>query len=178
MFLLNICICAGLVLSLPRRTSQSCIDGTPRQCQEAEFAPGTNLAGEGYDIIKMERKGAYVLDMNKWKRKDNKCTLCRNPYLENRQQKLPLSVVDWRPKQSCSTKVSSKLHRSSESLVTASSASVDNNWQSNLDIDLGKRGASVMLAGSHSKLAEYSMEKTKSDKFSFTSQSMFCEYYR
>lgn len=177
MFLLNICICAGLVLSLPRRTSQSCIDGTPRQCQEAEFAPGTNLAGEGYDIIKMERKGAYVLDMNKWKRKDNKCTLCRNPYLENRQQKLPLSVVDWRPKQSCSTKVSSKLHRSSESLVTASSASVDNNWQSNLDIDLGKRGASVMLAGSHSKLAEYSMEKTKSDKFSFTSQSMFCEYY-
>lgn len=178
MFLLYICVCAGLMLSLPQCTYQSCMEGTPRQCLDAEFAPGTNLAGEGFDITKMERKGAFVLDMNQWKRKDKTCTLCSNPYLENKKQKLPLSVEDWRAKYSCSMKVTSNLHRSSESLVSSSSSSVENNWQANLDVNVGKKGGSLMLAGTNSKLAEYSMEKTKNDKFSFTSQSMSCEYYR
>ncbi|KAF1379864.1 hypothetical protein PFLUV_G00180520 [Perca fluviatilis] len=177
MFLLNICLYASFVLSLPQCTYQSCVQGTPRQCLDAEFAPGTNLAGEGFDITKMERKGAFVLDMNKWKHKDKTCTLCSNPYLENKKQKLPLSVVDWRPKQSCSMKVASTLHRSSESLVSSSTSSVANNWQTNLDLKVGSKGASLMLAGTHSKLADYSMEKTKNDKFSFTSHSMSCEFY-
>ncbi|XP_034750336.1 perforin-1-like [Etheostoma cragini] len=177
MFLLIICLYASLMLSLPQCTYQSCVEGTPRQCLDAEFAPGTNLAGEGFDITKMERKGAFVLDMNQWKRKDKTCTLCSNPYLENKKQKLPLSVVDWRPKQSCSMKVASTLHRSSESLVSSSTSSVDNNWQVNLDLKVGSKGASLMLAGTHSKLADYSMEKTKNDKFSFTSHSMSCEFY-
>ncbi|KAK2833065.1 hypothetical protein Q5P01_016954 [Channa striata] len=177
MFLLNICICASLMLSVPQRTFQSCIEGTPRQCLEADFAPGASLAGEGFDITKLERKGAFVIDMNQWKRKDKTCTLCSNPYLENKKQKLPLSVVDWRPKHSCSMKIASSLHRSSESLVSASTSSVENNWQANLDVNSGERSGSAMLAGTQSKLAEYSMDKTKSDRFSFTSQSMFCEYY-
>ncbi|XP_027141568.1 perforin-1 [Larimichthys crocea] len=177
MFLLNICICASLMLSLPQCMYQSCIEGTPKQCENAEFAPGTNLAGEGFDITKMERKGAFVLDMNKWKRKDKTCMLCSNPYMENKKQKVPLSVVDWRPNYSCSMKVASKLHRSSESLVSSSTSSVDNNWQVNLDVNVGAKGGSAMLAGTNSKLAEYSMGKTKNDKFSFTSQSISCEYY-
>ncbi|XP_059204689.1 perforin-1-like [Centropristis striata] len=177
MLLLDICIYASLMLSLPQCTYQSCIDGKPKQCVEAEFAPGTNLAGEGFDITKMERKGAFVLNMNQWERKDKTCTLCINPFLENKKQKLPLSVVDWRPNQSCSRRVTSTLHRSSESLVSSRSSSVENNWKSGLDFGLAKKGASLMLAGTNSKLAKYSMEKTKNDKFSFTSQSMSCEYY-
>ncbi|XP_054861318.1 perforin-1-like isoform X1 [Amphiprion ocellaris] len=177
MFQLSIVFWAGLMLSLLQRSHQSCIEGTPRQCADAEFAPGANLAGEGFDITKMERKGAFVLNMNQWKRKDKTCTLCSNPYLQGKKQKLPLSVVDWRAKQSCSAKVSTKLHKSSESLVTSSSSSVENNWQVNLDVDVGEKSASVMLAGSQSKVADYSMEKTKNDKFSFASHSMSCEYY-
>ncbi|XP_026205311.1 perforin-1-like [Anabas testudineus] len=177
MFLLNVCIWASLMVSFPQYTYQSCTEGTPKQCAEAEFAPGASLAGEGFDITKMERKGAFVINMNHWKRKDKTCTLCSNPYLENKKQKLPLSVVDWRPKQLCSVTVTSKLHRSSESLVSSSTSSVENNWQANLDVNVGEKSGSAMLAGTHSKLAEYSMEKTKNDKFSFTSQSLFCEYY-
>ncbi|KAM4530382.1 perforin-1-like [Odontesthes bonariensis] len=177
MILLKVCIYAGLLLYFPPCTCQSCTEGTAKQCRDAQFAPGSNLAGEGFDITKMEQKGAFVLNMNEWKRKDRKCTLCSNPYLENTQQKLPLSVVDWRAKQSCSAKVSSKLHKSSESLVTSSSSSVENNWKAGLDFSVGKLGASLMLAGTNSKLADYSMEKTKNDKFSFTSLSMSCGYY-
>ncbi|XP_036945308.1 perforin-1-like [Acanthopagrus latus] len=177
MFLLNVCVLAGLMLSLPQCTYQSCEEGKPKECLDAEFAPGTNLAGEGFDITKLERKGAFVIDMNLWKRKDKGCTLCSNPYLENKKQKLPLSVVDWRAKHSCNMKVASAVHRSSEALVTSSTSSVDNNWQANLDVNVAEKGSSVMLAGTNSKLAEYSLEKTKNDKFSFTSQSMSCEYY-
>ncbi|KAM6965812.1 perforin-1-like [Tautogolabrus adspersus] len=177
MCLLKMCVLSVLLLSLPQSTNPSCIKGSPKQCLDAEFAPGTNLAGEGFDITKMERKGAFVIDMNQWKRNDKTCTLCRNTFLEDKLQKLPLAVVDWRAMQSCNSKVVSKLHRSSESLVSSSTSSVENNWQANLDLKLGKRGASLMLAGTNSKLAGYSMEKTKNDKFSFTSQGMVCEYY-
>ncbi|XP_029014214.1 perforin-1-like [Betta splendens] len=177
MLLWRICICTGLMASLPRPTHQSCTTGTPKQCADAEFAPGASLAGEGFDITKMERKGAFVINMNLWKHKDKTCTLCSNPYLENSKQKLPLSVVDWRSQQSCSMSITSRLHRSSESLVSSSTSSVENNWEANLDVNVGEKSGSAMLAGTHSKLAEYSMEKTKNDKFSFTSQSVFCEYY-
>ncbi|XP_062295180.1 perforin-1-like [Scomber scombrus] len=177
MFLLNICVCVGLMLSLPKCTYQSCTDGKPKQCLDADFAPGTNLAGEGFDITKMERKGAYVLDMNHWQQKDKTCTVCTNPYLENKKQKLPLSVVDWRSRQFCSANVATSLHRSSESLVTSSTSSVENDWKAGLDVNMVHKGGSLMLAGSNSKLAEYSMGKTKNDKFSFTTQSMSCEFY-
>ncbi len=174
----KVCIYAGLMLSFPQCTNQSCTEGKPKECSDAEFAPGTNLAGEGFDITKMERKGAFVLDVNQWESKNKTCTLCSNPYLENKKQKLPLSVLDWWPKQSCSMTVASKLHRSSESLVSSSTSSVENNWQANLEVNKGKYSGSMMLAGTHSKLSDYSMKKTKNDKFSFITQSMSCEYYR
>lgn len=178
MLLLNIHVFVGFLVSLAQRTSQSCTQGTPKDCLEAEFAPGSNLAGEGFDITKLERKGAFVIDMSHWKSRDKTCTLCSNPYLENKKQKLPVSVVDWRTQNSCNLQIASRLHRSSESLVTSSSSSVDNNWSVNLEFNHGNKAASLMLAGTHSKLAEYSMEKTKNDKFSFTSQSTSCVFYR
>lgn len=178
MLLLNIHVFVGFLASLAQRSCQSCTQGKPQECLEADFAPGSNLAGEGFDITKLARKGAFVIDMNHWKNKDKTCTLCSNPYLENKKQKLPVSVVDWRTQNSCSLQITSRLHRSSESLVTSSSSSVENNWKVNLEISHGTKEASLMLAGTHSKLAEYSMEKTKNDKFSFTSQSTSCLFYR
>ncbi|KAM9744865.1 uncharacterized protein ACNS7B_009378 [Menidia menidia] len=177
MLLLNLCVVASFLLCLPQRTHGLCSQGTPRQCQEAEFAPGSTLAGEGFDITKMVRKGAFLLDMNKWQHKDKTCTLCSNPYLEGKKQKLPLSVVDWRAKQSCSAKVSTKLHKSSESLVSSSSNSIENDWKTGLEVNVGENSGSLMLAGTHSRLADYSMGKTKNDKFSFTSNGMSCDFY-
>lgn len=166
------------LLALPSGVLSACTEGTAVECAQAEFAPGSDLAGEGFDITRMERKGAFVLNMDVWKRPDRRCTLCVNPYLEQRRQKLPLAVVDWRAQQSCSSKVFSQVHSSSESLLASSSSSVDNDWRANLQVDGGKRSASLTLAGTHSKLAEYSMEKSKSDRFSFTSLGMSCGYYR
>nr|XP_057904464.1 perforin-1-like [Doryrhamphus excisus] len=166
-----------LMLFLPRHTHQSCTVGSPKQCLHAELAPGTNLAGEGFDITGMKRKGAFVLDVNEWKRKDKTCTLCINPFLGKARQKLPLSVVDWRPKRFCRLNEASTLHRSSEALVNSITSIVENNWRASLSVNATKYGAQLMIAGTQSKLAQYSMQKTKTDKFSFVSQGMSCEYY-
>uniref|UniRef100_A0A3B3BTA1 Perforin 1.9 n=1 Tax=Oryzias melastigma TaxID=30732 RepID=A0A3B3BTA1_ORYME len=166
-----------VLVFFPKCAFEQCIKGTPKECQEAEFAPGSNLAGEGFDITKMERKGFFVLDMNQWKHSDQACTLCDNPYFENRKQKLPLSVEDWRAKHFCSAKVSSKVYKSSESLVESTTSSIENNWKVGLSVNMIDKSGSFMLVGTDSKLAVNSMEKTKSDKFSFTTQSVSCEYY-
>ncbi|XP_046721338.1 perforin-1-like [Silurus meridionalis] len=158
-------------------SSQSCIKANESQCNNANFIPGSNLAGEGFDITTMERKGAFVIDMSSWLKKDKTCTLCENPYMGGVKQKLPVSVVDWRPSQKCSMKVSSSVYHSSESLFNSSTSSIENRWQQDLNLVTPKVQGSVMMAGTNSKLAKYSMQKTKKDKFSFTSQIVKCGYY-
>ncbi|KAL4658374.1 perforin-1-like [Arapaima gigas] len=177
MLLSIICSWAGLtLLSLPITVTTSCMTGQAADCDEVDFVPGSNLAGEGFDITKMQRKGAYVIDTRTWKKKDKMCTICYNPYLQ-KKQKLPFSVVDWRPNHQCSLKISSTLHESSEALLSSSTKTVENNWKVNLLVSHKKGTGSLMLAGTHSKLAEYSMEKTKKDRFSFTNHHMSCRYY-
>ncbi|KAL0165650.1 hypothetical protein M9458_037494, partial [Cirrhinus mrigala] len=40
--------------------------GTSKECEDAPFVPGYNLAGEGFDVVTMERKDSYVINMEKW----------------------------------------------------------------------------------------------------------------
>jgi len=169
---------AGLVVYLFLPVVQSCAKGKPNECAQANFAPGSNLAGEGYDVTKMQRKGAFVINTDVWRRKDKSCILCMNPYMDRAKQRLPISVVDWRPSQKCSIQISSSLYQSSEDLISSSTSSIENNWGANLGIDVGQNKGSFMMAGTNSKLAEYSMEKTKKDKFNFASQSISCAFYR
>ncbi|KAF5893664.1 perforin-1-like, partial [Clarias magur] len=155
-------------------TRQQCNTARESECENAEFIPGSDLAGEGFDITTMTRKGAFVIDMSIWLRKDKTCTLCKNTNMGGKEQKLPVSVLDWRP-QTCNMKLSSSVYPSSEDLINSSISSIENSWKSDLPFEVQ---GSVMLAGSHSKLAEYSMKKTKKDKFSFATHSVSCGYYR
>ncbi|GAA6088306.1 perforin-1-like isoform X1 [Tachysurus ichikawai] len=86
-------IWAVFAASLPPPSTQSCFNASESQCRDVDFTPGSDLAGEGFDITTMERKGAFVLDMSTWLKKDKSCTLCKNPYMEGQTQKLPVSVV-------------------------------------------------------------------------------------
>uniref|UniRef100_A0A674NVI5 C2 domain-containing protein n=1 Tax=Takifugu rubripes TaxID=31033 RepID=A0A674NVI5_TAKRU len=71
--------------------------GTPTECAKAHFVPGYNLGGEGFDVVTMERKGAFVIDTETWKTAANgSCRLYRNRYMNREVQKVPVSVVDWR----------------------------------------------------------------------------------
>ena len=90
----NNCLRIGLLLSLLQCSHQSCLAGTASQCKNADFPPGINLAGEGFDITKMARKGAFVIDLKLWEHKDKTCTLCPNPFLEGKTNTLQSSGAD------------------------------------------------------------------------------------
>ncbi|XP_036372082.1 perforin-1-like [Megalops cyprinoides] len=155
------------------------IIGTPQQCEKAGFVPGYNLAGEGFDIVKMERKGAYVINMEEWRKPNGSCTLVTNRYLGRIKQKLPVAVVNWRALSKCKMRVSSTKYESSESLVNDSTSSVTNNWKVGLDVPVDPSvSGGASLGGTHSREASYAMRKSKEDKYSFASHEVHCNFYR
>uniref|UniRef100_A0A8P4KSX4 Perforin-1 n=1 Tax=Dicentrarchus labrax TaxID=13489 RepID=A0A8P4KSX4_DICLA len=153
--------------------------GTPQECAKAHFVPGYNLGGEGFDIVTMERKGAYVIDTETWKLGNDTCRLYRNRYMNGESQKVPVAVVDWRILPKCSLKVSSTVYDSVETLVNDSTSSVSNNWKIGLEIPVDPSvTVGVGLGGSHSRDSTFGMQKSKQDRYNFFRHSIFCSFYR
>ncbi|XP_041790089.1 perforin-1-like [Chelmon rostratus] len=153
--------------------------GAPQECKTAHFVPGYNLGGEGFDIVTMERKGAYVIDTETWKLGNDTCRLYRNSYMNGEKQKVPAAVVDWRNLPRCSLKVSSTIYDSVETLVNDSTSSVSNDWKIGLDIPVDPSvTVGVGLGGSHSKESTFGMQKSKQDRYTFFRHSVNCNFYR
>ncbi|XP_034146399.1 perforin-1-like isoform X2 [Esox lucius] len=156
----------------------SCTTGQPVECSAAQSAPGTNLAGEGFDVVTMERKQAYVVDVDKWRKTQNgTCTLCVNPFMEGQTQRLPVAVVDWRPSHQCHMKISSTVYESSEAFVSKSQTEVDASWKIGLDVMTPQAKGSVMVGGTHSRAAKTVMDQSKQDQYSFIKQETHCSFY-
>ncbi|KAM7008698.1 perforin-1-like [Tautogolabrus adspersus] len=176
LWLLMLLCWAGCPLCLPSGVK---FIGTPQECAKAQLVPGYNLGGEGFDIVTMERKGAYVIDTETWKLANGTCKLYRNPYLKGETQKVPSAVEDWRPLPKCSTKVSSTVYDSVETLVNDSTSSVSNDWKIGLDIPVHSSvTVGVGFGGSHSKESAFAMQKSKQDHYTFLSHSVHCSFYR
>ncbi|GCB78435.1 hypothetical protein scyTo_0020672 [Scyliorhinus torazame] len=156
-----------------------CSMGSANECQAASFVPGANLAGEGYDVVTLHATGAFVIDVNAWIKEDGTCTLCRNRLLSNANQRLPLSLVDWRIKQACERSLSSRLFRSAAQLGGSVTSVISNDWKA--DLPLPPKPAittNFIMAGSKSKLMRFGISRAKSDRYSFTSHEFQCRYYQ
>ncbi|KAJ8008406.1 hypothetical protein DPEC_G00104490 [Dallia pectoralis] len=126
----------------------------------------------------MERKQAYVVDVDQWRKtKNGTCTLCVNPFMNKQKQRLPAVVVDWRPSQKCHMKITSKVYDSSEAFVSKSQTEVNNGWKIGLNIMNHKGKGSLMVGGTHSRAAKTVMNQSKRDKYSFIEQEIHCSYY-
>ncbi|KAK2887233.1 hypothetical protein Q8A67_015461 [Cirrhinus molitorella] len=163
-------------LALPlMTTSGENIDiGTSKDCENAPFVPGHNLAGEGFDVVTMERKGSYVINMEKWDLGNGTCKLRKNEYMDGMKQKLPAAVVDWRTLPKCLMKVSSQIFESSEAVINDSSSALSAGWKDGLDVKV----AGAAVGSTRSREAKFAMTKSRKDKYSFTKHEVTCAFYR
>ncbi|XP_029295962.1 perforin-1-like [Cottoperca gobio] len=153
--------------------------GTPQECEKAHFVPGYNLGGEGFDIVTMERKGAYVIDTETWKLGNGTCRLFSNSYMNREKQKVPVAVLDWRTLPKCNLMVSSTLYDSVETLANDSTSAVSNDWKIGLEIPVDPSVTlGVGFGGSHSKESTFGMQKSKQDRYTFFRHSVYCSFYR
>ncbi|XP_043539641.1 perforin-1-like [Chiloscyllium plagiosum] len=137
-----------------RGALSACTTSTTEECCNAGFVPGSRLAGQGYDVVTLQPKGAFVIDVNTWHTANGSCTLCDNELLNGVRQRLPISLVDWRTLSSCRRSVSSQLYRSAAKLAESASSSITNNWHADLSVQKPEVGVNVVLAGSHSKMVK------------------------
>ncbi|XP_041855221.1 perforin 1.5 [Melanotaenia boesemani] len=151
-----------------------CRTGTGSECEKAPFVPGHNLAGEGFDVVRLRRTGAYVINVKAHLADNHTCTLCPNRFQKEQTQKLPAAVLDWRPFSRCSKQLSSALHHSVDSLLRSSSSLVNNNWGLGLSLDnIGQ----AVLGGSRSDLAKFARSQHSVDKATFAIYEISCTYY-
>lgn len=96
---------------------------------QAPFVPGHSLVGQGFDVVTLQLKGAYVINSQSYLiTTTNSCTLCENPLMGNRFEKLPLSVQDLWVNSSWSVRLSSSALTSVSSLV-GSVSMIQNDWR-------------------------------------------------
>ncbi|XP_053550129.1 perforin-1-like [Bombina bombina] len=155
----------------------ACQTGHGAQCKQLPFVPGHTLVGQGFNIVTMKPTKLLLIDVQSYSGPDEKCTLCHNPHMNNALQKLPMSVVQWRPKTQCTRKVSSKVSRSALSLIEESSAMLNKEWSASLDLTVKQVNAKVVLAGSQSELTKFTESKSSTDRYSFSSLQLTCSYY-
>lgn len=69
---------------------QGCRTGSGSECEKAPFVPGHNLAGEGFDVVRMRRTGAYVINVKGHLVDNHTCTLCPNRFQQGQVKTVKL----------------------------------------------------------------------------------------
>ncbi|XP_034543371.1 perforin-1-like [Notolabrus celidotus] len=152
----------------------SCQTGTHSQCVSAPFVPGHNLVGEGYDVVTLQRKRAYLTDVKNYLTPKGTCTLCSNPKQGNVLQKLPVSAVDWRAINYCYNHLSSMRHNTASSLSEAYTSQDSSSWKFGLDL---KKYGDLQFGGTHSAVYNFAAAKSREDRYTFSSHMALCAHY-
>ncbi|XP_071360571.1 perforin-1-like isoform X2 [Trachinotus anak] len=153
----------------------SCRTGTPSECENAPFVPGHDLAGEGFDVVTQQRKGAYMVDVNTYLTSNGTCTLCPNALQNNMLQKLPVSAVDWHAFSRCDTTLDGSAHDSVGSLASKYKSQKSHTWE--IGLEFHNVAANLTLGGSCSSACKFATERSREDRYTFHLHAITCSHY-
>lgn len=83
----------ALLVTLEVCRVQGCRVGSGSECEKTPFVPGHNLAGEGFDVVRMRRTGAYVINVKGHLVDNHTCTLCPNRFQQGQVKTVKLNLL-------------------------------------------------------------------------------------
>ncbi|NXY89744.1 PERF protein, partial [Alcedo cyanopectus] len=157
-------------------TSPQCHHARGPSCSKAAPAPGTHALGWGFDVTRLELMGRVlgVIDVPS----SPSCHLCRDLLAGGRLRRVPRGVARWHSGRRCHQ--GTQVAQGTMALATAVSAGqeVARGWKVGLGVIGGRVGKGVVaLAGSHSRMAEFGLQRQREDRLELLRLRLSCVHY-
>ncbi|KAJ1125603.1 hypothetical protein NDU88_004028 [Pleurodeles waltl] len=157
-----------------------CFTGTYQECQEADFIPGHDLAGAGFDITTLRRTVGRITPLESALNRAKTCTLCPNRLLNGRAQKVPTGVAEWRSFPTCALRVSNEIFKSAAAYADWLGAELGSDWRAGLGAPAlpVDPDAVVVAAASRAPLTQFTIKREREGGYIFVTREVACVYYR